>query len=426
MCSKIISQTHKFNQEDGIVDTIFEAWNSRPSEQSGYDHTLLYFAVTYGMITLCSRILKQGSIEQHMSLRDSIGFTLLQTAVFCGQTEVTQLLLSYTSDQPSIISGDLLHIALRREDDAMVRLLASNSIGLSHKSITGETCMHIATQLGREDYILLLLKHPGPDLLDVAEITRQWTPLFVACVQGYTATAKLLLEAGADTTRIDYNGWTAQEHAAFRGHIPVAELFLTIRPTIEISQPLTRVTSTKELSCFDIRRDNSHVILNLGGLQDRQVSEPSTLKLSNIYQDGLNLRISTSESDTSFDRLVPLLDDPVDDTFVFPIKDPSTTMLIFTLYKRYSGKDGATTLIGSGVTSLYAQVASLGSRHATLVREHSIPILRKDTLKIMGTISFSFLVVKPYQGLISQPPGVASVKTSSVQLIGHRGNLVLT
>lgn len=422
VCSKFIGQAPNLDQEDGIVAAIFQAWNTRASGQTEYGHTLLHFAATYGMANLCSHILNQDSIEKHMSLQGCTGFMPLQTAVFCGQVQVAQLLLSYISDQSRFIPDDLLHIALRREDDAMVQVLVSNLIGLRHKSSSGETCIHIASQLGREDYIRLLLQKLGPEFLNVAEIARQWTPLFVACAQGHTSTAKLLLDASADPTRTDYLGWTAQEHAAFRGHIPAAELFPTIHSTSRINWSTPRITSLKGPSCFEVHKELSHVVINLGGLQDRKLSKSSTLDLPNMLGHGLVLRISTSESATSVERMVPLLDDPVDDTFVFPVENPMKTMMIFNVHKMNSGQDGDTTLIGSGVSSLYAQVASLGSTHATLVREHSVPILCKDTLKVLGTITFSFLVVKPYEQLKSPLPGVASLDASSVQLIGHRGH----
>jgi glycerophosphodiester phosphodiesterase len=350
------------------------------------------------------------------------GFTPLQAAVFSGQFQMVESLLSSPDEHDTLVHYDLLDMALRREDDALVQLLVSRSIGLRHKSSSGETCLHLAAQLGREDYVHLLLQSLGSELVDIAELARQWTALFVASAEGHFSIVKLLLDAGADFSRTDYLGWTAQEHAAFKGHIPVAGLFSTPHSTADTSWSNPLFTVREKPLQFEISRGLSHVVLNLGGLQDRKQSKSATLDLPSLHGHGLVLRISTSKSGTSFERMIPLLDDPVDDTFVFPVEDPAETMVVFSIHKINPRQDE---LIGSGVAPLFAQAASLGPKHGTLVREHTVSILAKDTLKVLGSVTFSFLVAKPYQPIgCPLPDHVASFEPpGSAQLVGHRGTL---
>jgi len=392
--------------------------------RSGHGWSPLHFSATYGMVNLCMHVLSSVSpIEKYVLLQDDAGLTPLHISVARGHVEVAQLLLSAIDKPSMLIPGDLLHIALRHEDDAMVKLLVSRSVGLKHKSSSGESCLYIAAQLGRTDYLHLLLPNLGPDFIDTAESACQWTPLFIGCVEGHISTVKLLLEAGADSTRLDYLGWTAQENAAFRGHLPVAEVFSTINATLNLSCSLPRNgPQRKKASSFEVNPGLGNVILNLGGLQEGKLSKSSTLDLPGTLGHGLVLSISTSESSTSIERMVPLLDDPVDDTLVFAVKHPSEATIIFKVRKGDAERDDRDALIGIGVAFLYAQKTCLGARHGTLLREQSVPILCKDTLRLLGTVTFSFLIVEPYYQLECPSPSMKCLgDPGSVQLVGHRG-----
>ncbi|KAF2105267.1 Glycerophosphoryl diester phosphodiesterase family-domain-containing protein [Lophiotrema nucula] len=412
------------DQEYQVVAPIVHESNNTSMTQSEHGRTPLHFGATYGMINLCMHVLsKVNSIEKYILLQDGAGFTPLHVSVSRGHVEVAHLLLSAIDKPSTLILDDLLYIALRREDDAMVELLVSRSVGLKHKSSSGESCLYIAAQLGREDYLRLLLPLLGSDFIDAAETACQWTPLFIGCVQGHISTVRLLLDAGADTTRLDYLGWTAQENAAFRGHLPVAELFFNINAPLKLScSPPRSYPQRKTASSFEVSPGLANVILNLGGLQERKLSKSPTLDLPGILAHGLVLRISTSESPTSIERMVPLFDDPVDDTLVFAVQNPAEAAIIFSIHRRGAEQEDYGALIGTGVAFLYAQTTSLGARHGTLLREQSVPILCKDTLRLLGTITFSFLIVKPYYRPPCPSPSATCLEArSSVQLVGHRG-----
>ena len=139
-------------------------------------------------------------------LQDEAGLDPLHISVARGHTDVVQLLLSAIDEPSTLIPNDLLHIALRREDDAMVKVLISKLVGLEHKSSSRECCLYIAAQIRREDYLRLLLPKLNSDLIDAPESACQWMPLFIGCVEGNVSTVKLLLEARADTARLDYLG----------------------------------------------------------------------------------------------------------------------------------------------------------------------------------------------------------------------------
>lgn len=415
---------HSLDQDNQAVAAIFHESDKLSVVQNGYCRTPLHFAAMYGMINLCTYALsKVIPTEECILLQDGAGFTPLHVSVAHGHVEITRLLLQAIDKPSTLLPDDLLHIALRLENDAMVKLLVSRLVGVKHKSSSGESCLYIATQLGRDDYVRLLLPILCSDFIDAAESAYQWTPLFIGCVEGHISTVKLLLDAGADTTRLDYRGWTAQENAAFRGHLPVAEMFSFINVAPNLSCSHQRIDPQRKTgSSFKVRPGIANVILNLGGLQERQLSKSSTLELSNTLGHGLVLNISTSECPTPIERTVPLLDDPVDDTFVFAVRNPAEVAIIFDLRRMGVERDDYSALIGTGVSFLYSQTTCLGARHGPLLREQSVPILSKDTLKLLGTITFSFLIAEPYYQLEHPSPSVRFLETlNSVQLVGHRG-----
>ncbi|KAF2019458.1 GDPD-domain-containing protein [Aaosphaeria arxii CBS 175.79] len=403
------------DQDYGVVADIMK---------SGHGQTPLHFCATYGIINLCKHVLSNISlVEESILLRDEAGFTPLHVTVTHGHVEVTKLLLSAMDRQPTLVPDDLLHIALRRGDDTMVKLLVTRLVGLKYKSNSGESCLYIAAQLGREDYLRLLLPLVDSDFVDIAESACQWTPLFIGCVEGHSSTVRLLLDAGADTTRLDYLGWTAQENAAFRGHMPIVEMLSTLNATPRPRYYLPRNDPQFSSGArVDVSPRLAHVVLNLGSLQEGSPAKSSALDLPGISGHGLVLSISTSESTLSIERVMPLFDDPVDDTLVFVVKHPAEAAIVFDVRKKGAERNDSGALIGTGVAFLYIQTPCLGVRHGTLMREQTVPILCKDSLRLLGTITFSFLIVRPYYQLgYPSPSAMYLGAPSSVQLVGHRG-----
>lgn len=83
----------------------------------------------------------------------------------------------------------------------------------------------------------------------------------------------------------------------------------------------------------------------------------------------LVLNISTPESPAPIERIIPLLDDPVDDTLVFSVKHPEQTVIVFQIRKMGADQSDHHALIGTGMAFLSTATACLAARHGTLVRE---------------------------------------------------------
>ncbi|CZS97130.1 uncharacterized protein RAG0_06266 [Rhynchosporium agropyri] len=392
--------------------------------QTGFNRNLLEFGATHGMINLCTQVLSGvTSVNDHVLLKNEAGLTSVHIAVVNGYVEIARLLLSII-DKPFVGNPhNLLHIALRNQDDAMVELLVSRSIGLRHTSSSAETCIYIAAQLGRQDYLRLLLPVVGYDFIDAAESAYHWTSLLVSCVEGHAPTVRRLIDAGADTDSFDYLGWTAKEHAVFRDHLAVGEMFSstdkTPKPGIS-----TIINGRKGIYAprHDVSSGFSHLTINLGSLQENEKSKLRTMNLPSLLEHGLMLTVSTSESAVSVQRMLPLLEDSVDDTFVFFVENSEDITVLFNIYECRADPDVQGTLIGAGIALLEAHNNCVGIQHGLLMREQSVAIMYKGTLKLLGAISFSYAIIKPYHQLRSPKSNSKSLRTTgSAKIVGHRG-----
>lgn len=139
--SRIVA--YQLDQDYGVVAAILH--KSQLNMQGGYDRNLLDFGATHGMINLCTQVLSRVSlVTEYALVKNEAGLTPLHVAVARSYVEVAQLLLLVIDSLLTLQPDDLLHIALRRENDAMVKLLVSRSIGLRHKSSSVESCLYIA------------------------------------------------------------------------------------------------------------------------------------------------------------------------------------------------------------------------------------------------------------------------------------------
>ena len=205
------------------------------------------------------------------------------------------------------------------------------------------------------------------------------------------------------------------------GHIPIAEMFPDDTIPTDLILP-SQASLGKVSSQFNANSGKGHVILNLGGLQDRGISASSTLDLLDLPGGHVTLCISVSESSAIFERKVPLLRDPVDDTMVFVVDNPSKASVRFELRSRPSEDHESSHVVGAGMASLNIHTPFLSVQYEPLMREQTVSIFCRDTLGPLGTISFSYLLVEPYRRLQKSPPSLRNPgDDGSVVLVGHRG-----
>lgn len=324
------------------------------------------------------------------------------------------------------ILNDILVIAVRYQHDEIVRLLAKFPLNSHGKSSHGETALYAAARSGNEEYVDLLLEHGRHPDVDVPETVHGWTPLFIACVEGHRAVVKLLLNAGAKQGIHDYAGWTAKEHAAVRGHLTLAEMLTSLGTENPLGGPASTPIQPTLPKTMSFRNDCHYLIINLGVLQSgKQVKavelrnrSPKELISMNA---GFLMEISISENQ-SLSQLVelPLLTDMTNEPFVFPVTDPDGAWISFKLLHASSILTKERNLLGGGTAPIGRPGDYCGKNRESLIRERTVPILEKDTLDVLGKVTFTVVISKPISH--SAGPLVRPLITGNgVQLVGHRG-----
>ncbi|CAG8981513.1 hypothetical protein HYALB_00003086 [Hymenoscyphus albidus] len=118
---------------------------------------------------------------------------------------------------------------------------------------------------------------------------------------------------------------------------------------------------------------------------------------------------------------MPLLDDATNYPFVFTVQDPRTTNLVFKIYEESSLEDRYRH-IGSAVGIIESLKCGLGTERESLVRNYTIPILGKESLDFLGTVTFDFLLVRPFPIFGSRSTASKGIwEEGGTAVVGHRG-----
>jgi hypothetical protein len=130
--------------------------------------------------------------------------------------------------------GPWLHVAAARNRTAILKFLLDHGADLNRTGgVSGDSALGRAASKGAMESVALLLSHGA--LLDVSAPERN--PLFSAIYGGHLGVARLLIEAGIDTS-IWYTGPNmpnigALEFAHARGQTEIAALLQSPSPTSE-------------------------------------------------------------------------------------------------------------------------------------------------------------------------------------------------
>jgi glycerophosphodiester phosphodiesterase len=451
------------------LDRLGHGQQSALQQKDSFGRLPLHYAAQYGLVEACQEILKHmqdwGQLQNSNAindtlLQDSEGCSPLHLGVIGGHTMVTRTLLEFHEMKGAVektantqnldtILWTLLVIALQSGFTEIVQLLVATNIGINGRSKYEESGLYIAARSGREDCVKILIEALSSRKIDmdVLETIYGWTPLFIACVEGHLPIVELLLRGGANQEICDHSGWRAIEHAAFRGHMQVAERLrastageptsgavvpgqLSIRANQQSTKNVTS-TSNPSASLGRYSPDKSQIFVNLGSLDsnkdviavdlspylslDACTSRPEigfSIEISAIGASGLNHAIQ-----------LPILEDMTNEPWVFSASDPNEVKVVFNILRTATDTGGDGVLIGSGIALLESLKQGLGPKRESLIRDYTIPILGKDTLKFVGTVTFSFVIVRPFPH-----PGVTPTathepwgKAGSTRVVGHRG-----
>ena len=416
----------------------------------------LHHAVQYGLSEVCQAILKYmkgyGSIASSSALLpDSEGLTALEIAVLTGNAAITDILLadhchSTKTGEPTRLPGNFLSTALKLDSLTIVQLLRTLAVDVHHQDHNDETALYLAVRSGRLEYVAAVLdlsRQHGKLDLNATEVVYGWTPLTLACVKGYSLIMDLLLRAGADPKVHDVFGWSAKDHAAFRGYLLMANVLLALEGECSRTSLLCNSLETLERNigkaCPSLEYpaqvgkgvppSSCQVLVNLGPLDTYERVTAVNLGpyvAPDIYnpqrEADFELEIRAIDTDQSSGIIqLPVLADTTNKPWRFLTNDAKDVKLAFTIFQAESVPNKGRQLIGSAIALLGNLKQGLGSKRESLIRDFTIPILHKDTLNFIGTITFYFMIITPFP---HPTAGIANdfLEDESTRIIGHRGN----
>ena len=412
--------------------------------------------------------------------QDNDGWAPLHLSVVGGHPKTTQCLLQAEngqdfSDEKDHIrrqvskSSAVLALATKANFVDIVQLLVNAGVDINYQDEQGETALHMAARCGHAECAQILLEGNGHQKADteLGENTYAWTPLFIACVDGNLEVAKLLVAAGADLERFDSSGWTAKEHAALRGHLDIARCLAEVSPgppAIETVAPIPTYSptpsssssppvqssmadrrsntpgptsassgqrNTEPIKTFGHRylTDETMILVSLGTMDMRKPLETVNLDripMENAHATQLDTSLSLVVTASGAHGEPEVIDLPVQDNIstepiVFHTTDPSKVRLLFDLVPTYAGSKDQ--IVGRGVALLSSIKPSVGSQRINLKGDSTVPIVAANTLDVIGSVTFNFLVITPFKHPNMSITGNQTYwrSMSSTMVIGHRG-----
>lgn len=432
----------------------------------------LHYAASYGLTTVYELLYKRmqewnlatalnlQDVEEIMLLKDGDGLTPLHLAVIGSHLATVETILdchSHTNVRltsgetlaDQLLASNILDVALSLRHIEICQVLIAHRIGLTFRGAYEATPLHTASCLGLASCVELILK-TGPSYglhVDSCDTLSGWTPLIVACIEGHLSILELLLEAGADFKRGDFWGWSGLDHALLRGHLDIIQCpALKEADKTSSTEPLndediyprsglskvkrSRVKDPRMPQQEALHSSQSCVVVNLGSMGPNTEAQAVKLNASlGARLDnpaglaGLRLEICTLDGTEACSYQLPILGGRVHEPCLFHTRTSENVGLCFKIFRATSGGRIKEVLVASGIALLSNLREYLGQHRESLVRYHTIPLLDTKSAEFAGTITFSFMIVKPfYHANIDKfSSNGAWERPTSTLVVGHRG-----
>ncbi|KAK4667246.1 Glycerophosphocholine phosphodiesterase [Podospora pseudopauciseta] len=461
-----------------LLDNLKPAQRVALKVKDNFGRIPLHYAAQFGFVVVCQILMKKmqewGMFDVENGIdapewQDKNGEAPLHLSVLGGHALTTKALLQGenwqgVSDNKAEMrraiskSSAVLAIATKANFEHIVEMLVHAGVDINWQDKTGETALHIAARFGHDECAKVLLEGTADQKADF-ELTEKafaWTPLHIAAVDGHLSVVKLLVEAGAEVDKPDSSGWTAREHAALRGHMPIAHFLAaqskegedTASNTSDDEKSVTDNAAVPDKASFQERRskgsarkaepvksfghrylkDESLVLVSLGSMDMRKNLE--AVKLDNIPLS----KAHTTELDTTLSIVVSaqgaqgeptMFDLPVHDNIstepvVFTTVDASKVKLFFDIVPTYSGNNE--NKVGRGVALLSSVRPTIGTKRMNLQGDVCVPIMGAN-FEVIGSVNFNFLVITPFSHPSMEVTSEHTYwkKLASTMVIGHRG-----
>ncbi|KAG4927563.1 hypothetical protein JHK82_053327 [Glycine max] len=209
---------------NGSIDEIREVlehsehtWKAVDSVDQNGD-TLLHVAISKSRPDIVQLLLE---FNADVESKNRSGETPLESACASGEELIVELLLAHKANTERTESSSLgaIHLSAREGRREVLRLLLLKGASVDSLTKDGYTALHLAVREGSRDCARLLLANNART--DIRDSRDGDTCLHVAAGVGDESMVKLLLNKGANKDVRNFNGKTAYDVAAEKGHARV-------------------------------------------------------------------------------------------------------------------------------------------------------------------------------------------------------------
>lgn len=176
----------------------------------------------------------------------------------------------------------------------------------------------------------------------------------------------------------------------------------------------------------------SRIFVNFGTLNTREPKAAVNLSpyISrcpyNLYPEiSFSVEISALGATGLSEIKLPILNDTTNELCVLLSHDPSAAKIISRIFEERMDSAGKGVLISTAIALLRHLKECLGSKLESLVEDYTLPILEKDSIEFIGTVTFDCLIVTPYphphaDATLIEPHEIWN-PNGPTQVVGHRG-----
>ncbi|CAO3655036.1 unnamed protein product [Mucor hiemalis] len=441
---------HHYYDNGGFADHIWQ-------DREGF--TPLFFGIIHGSTIAVKELIEVGEIHDIDELIAVSGVSPVLTDDESSIDEHPEFLPDFARSlhHPSSVA-----LACKLGNLELLKLLISKGASVDLADEDGETPLLFAIRSHFLEGVKVLIQQGHVDI-NLAEKVNGWTPLMIAASEGFADIVEELLDAHASKDIVDHNGWTASEHAVFRGYLDIGRLTVPKNPKLYLNNPrptkTTSVSSDEEsnvvaksiktkaskyvskasrLYGHKYLTDVCMIIITLGSNDVRNPLCHKFIELAEKFQekDGQR-RLSLSVSATNASGEFPIIDLPTDfdshpfypEPIVLFTAKPDEVTLRFDLIETF-GSSRNSNVLARGTSVLagdFIFTKSKGFRgpteKASLRGQQTVPLVQAKDLDCVGSLAFEFFVITPFEHKnMKIGDRYTYYKSVDTQVIGHRGS----
>ena len=215
-----------------IVDALIHVPNVNLNSRNEQGYTPLHVAVMSGMKESVRLLIEVGA---DINITNNNQWTALHRAAYYGYNNIVDMLIHTPHVNVNLrneYGQTPLYVAVDRGREQSARLLIDAGADIKISNHKQRTALHLAASNGHSSIVGELIKVPHLNL-NVRNENGQ-TPLHVAVINGMVASARLLIDAGADINIPDKYQQTALHLAAYFGYDDIVDSLIK-RPNVNIN-----------------------------------------------------------------------------------------------------------------------------------------------------------------------------------------------